>query len=622
MKPPPPAAPERPARPDRPGAESYRTLDRLREAATAGFSTGLSPVALGMALFDWSAHLAAAPGKRLELADKARRDAAGLLAQAAALAADPEAEPMIRPPPQDRRFQSEAWRQPPFSLWAQGFLLTQQWWRDATHGVPGVSPHHENLLSALAQQWLDMVSPANLPFTNPEIIAHSIRSGGLNHLAGLRNWAEDMARLAAGKPPVGAERFRVGHEVAATPGTVVFRNHLVELIQYAPATGTVLAEPVLLVPAWIMKYYILDLSPENSLVRHLVRAGHTVFCLSWRNPTAEDRDLTLDDYRSLGVMAAVDAVSAILPGRRIHAAGYCLGGTLLAIAAAAMAGARDDRLASVSLLAAQTDFTEPGDLGLFIDHDQLHVLESLMWQRGYLTAEQMLGAFRFLRSDELIWSRMVRMLSDGRARSDDRHGRLGHGFDPHALPHAGRIPAPVLSGKRAGHRPADGRGPPGGAAQPARADLRRGHRGRLRRALAIGLSAALPQRCRADLRAGGRRAQYRHHLRPRPARQPLPHRQPRARRRLPLPRGLGARCGDAPGLVVAGLERLAGAAFQRRARGPAGHGRGRGGLSAAGRGAGQLCPAAVTPPCPAPARRGVKAAGRPPSPSSALRWRG
>ncbi len=408
MKPPPPAAPERPARPDRPGAESYRTLDRLREAATAGFSTGLSPVALGMALFDWSAHLAAAPGKRLELADKARRDAAGLLAQAAALAADPEAEPMIRPPPQDRRFQSEAWRQPPFSLWAQGFLLTQQWWRDATHGVPGVSPHHENLLSALAQQWLDMVSPANLPFTNPEIIDRSIRSGGLNHLAGLRNWAEDMARLAAGKPPVGAERFRVGHEVAATPGTVVFRNHLVELIQYTPATGTVLAEPVLLVPAWIMKYYILDLSPENSLVRHLVQAGHTVFCLSWRNPTAEDRDLTLDDYRSLGVMAAVDAVSAILPGRRIHAAGYCLGGTLLAIAAAAMAGARDDRLASVSLLAAQTDFTEPGDLGLFIDHDQLHVLESLMWQRGYLTAEQMLGAFRFLRSDELIWSRMVR----------------------------------------------------------------------------------------------------------------------------------------------------------------------------------------------------------------------
>ncbi|WP_287883188.1 alpha/beta fold hydrolase [Paracoccus sp. (in: a-proteobacteria)] len=389
-------------------AAPHRTIDRLREAMAAGFGTGVSPLALGMALIDWSAHLAAAPGKRLELADRAARETAELMAHIAALATDPKAEPVIRPGPQDRRFAAAAWQNPPFSIWVQGFLLARQWWHEATHDVPGTDPHYENLLSAMVRQWLDMASPANLPFTNPEIIARSMQTAGLNHLAGMRNWFEDMARLAAGKPPVGTERFRVGYEVAATSGKVVFRNHLIELIQYAPATETVLAEPVLLIPAWIMKYYILDLSPENSLVRHLVQAGHTVFCLSWRNPTADDRDLTLDDYRRLGVMAAVEAINAILPGRGIHAAGYCLGGTLLAIAAAAMAGARDDRLASVSLLAAQTDFTEPGDLALFVDHDQLHSLENAMRQRGYLTAEQMLGAFRFLRSNDLVWSRMVR----------------------------------------------------------------------------------------------------------------------------------------------------------------------------------------------------------------------
>jgi polyhydroxyalkanoate synthase len=273
--------------------------------------------------------------------------------------------------------------------------------------VPGVAPHHEDVVSFAAREVLDMFSPSNNPFTNPEVIIKTLATGGVNFLAGFQNWFEDVSRLAGGRPPAGAEEFVPGRNVAVTPGKVIYRNHLIELIQYSPATDTVVAEPVLIVPAWIMKYYILDLSPENSLVRYLVGQGHTVFAVSWRNPGAEDRDLTLDDYRRMGIMAALDAIAAIVPDSKIHATGYCLGGTLLAIAAAAMARAGDDRLATLTLFAAQTDFSEPGELALFIDPSQMHFLESMMWDRGYLSADQMAGAFQILKSNDLVWSRLV-----------------------------------------------------------------------------------------------------------------------------------------------------------------------------------------------------------------------
>lgn len=397
-------------------------VDIKMRAALADATASMSPQSTLLAWLDWASHLAISPGKQAELSALALAQASALAGYLRECVMDGPGGPhdCIEPPALDRRFAAAEWHRWPFNLCHQAFQLNQRWWEAATRDVPGVERHHENVVGFAARQWLDMFSPGNQLATNPVALKRTVDESGANLTRGHAILMDNLQRALAGSPPAGTEDFVVGRDVAVTPGRVVLRNRLIELIQYAPTTAKVHPEPILIVPAWIMKYYILDLSPSNSLVKYLVDQGRTVFCLSWKNPGADDRDLGMEEYLDLGFRAALDAVNAIVPNRKVHATGYCLGGTLLAAAAAAMARDGDDRLASMTLLCAQTDFSEPGELGLFVDESQVTLLEAQMQVKGYLGAEQMAGAFQMLRSYDLLWSKIINeyLLGDRRPMND------------------------------------------------------------------------------------------------------------------------------------------------------------------------------------------------------------
>lgn len=398
---------------DTPDRYSTESLDRAAKAHLARFTLGVSPFGLSSTAFSWWAHLMGSPGKQAQLAEKAAKKWAQYLVYSARAVTRPDCEDCITPLAHDRRFDHEAWKRWPYNLLHQGFLLQQQWWYNATNDIDGLTRHEEQVVSFLARQILDLMAPSNFVWTNPEVAQATIATGGQNLVRGFHNFIEDWERAVSGKAPVGAEAFTPGRAVAVTEGKVVCRTRLFELIQYAPTTDKVQAEPILIVPAWIMKYYILDLSPHNSLVKYLVDQGFTVFMISWRNPTAEDRDLGMADYLD-SVGNALDAVTAIVPGRKVNGVGYCLGGTLLSAKAAQMARDNDDRLQTLSLFATQTDFSEAGELQLFISESEISFLENMMWDQGYLDTKQMAGAFNLLRSNDLIWSRYIHEYLMGR----------------------------------------------------------------------------------------------------------------------------------------------------------------------------------------------------------------
>ena len=407
-------------------------LDRLLHAGAAPLFADLSPVSLGLAWADWAWHLGVSPGRQMELAALATQLGRDTLAHAAA-PSDPDA---VGAADEDPRFRHESWTQWPFHVWRTAFRNAETFWREAS-STPGMTAHHAEMTQFFARQYLGMMTPANWPATNPVVLQDMVDSWGAHLMTGAKHWWADVTGIPDEEKLAEAKRFEVGRNLAVTPGKVVLRNRLIELIRYAPQTPAVHPEPLLIVPSWIMKYYILDLQPHNSMVRYLVGQGHTVYMLSWLNPDAGDRDLTMDDYLRLGVFNALARIGE-LHGRAqpVHTMGYCLGGTLLAIAAAALGrngnGARQGGrkrlaladelppLASLTLLAAQTDFSEPGELGLFIDESQIGFLDEITTGQGYLCGKQMAGSFQFLHSRDLVWTRRMReyLMGEREALSD------------------------------------------------------------------------------------------------------------------------------------------------------------------------------------------------------------
>jgi polyhydroxyalkanoate synthase len=378
------------------------------QLATAGAAPGLNDYARACA--DWYLGLSLAPEVQLALAQSAVARGAEtwwFALQAASGQTTPHAS-------SDPQFDAAGWQGWPFNLYAHAYQNLKQWSAEALAAANGMSGENAQRLQFLHKQWLDVASPAHYLPTNPQLLEQTRAESGANLMRGAQHWLEDAARMLTGGAAPGTGVFLVGEHVAVTPGEVVLRDELAELIQYSPQGESVHAEPILITPAWIMKYYILDLSPHNSLVNYLVGQGYTLFMLSWKNPTAADRNLAMDDYVRLGLRAALDAVSAIVPGQRVHAVGYCIGGTLLSIGAAALARAGDTRIASITLFAAQTDFSEPGELSMFISPSQLAALEAQMQRDGVLRSESMVAAFALLRGSELIWAPAVNQYLRGR----------------------------------------------------------------------------------------------------------------------------------------------------------------------------------------------------------------
>lgn len=319
-------------------------------------------------------------------------------------------EPMIRPHEKDKRFKHESWESNLlFDFIKQSYLLTADYIHRSVKNIDGLDDKTEKKIDFYTRQFIDALSPSNFLATNPEILGKTIESRGQNLLKGLNNLLEDLKR---GRGTLSIrmtdpDAFEVGRDLALTPGKVIYQTDLAQLIQYEPATEQVYKRPVLFIPPWINKYYILDLQPKNSLVKWLVEQGHTVFVISWRNPTAEFADKTFDDYMLEGPIAALGAIEQATGEKKINMVGYCLGGTLLACTLAYMAAKGDRRAHSATFFTSLLDFKDPGELEIFIDEDQLKSLEQQMKRRGYLTGAQMARTMSSLRANDLIWSFFV-----------------------------------------------------------------------------------------------------------------------------------------------------------------------------------------------------------------------
>jgi len=369
-----------------------------------------SPLAIGAAFFEMTARMMSDPSRLVQAQLSLWNDYMTLWQRTTQRFLGGEAEPMIEPAQGDRRFRDAAWDDNTlFDYIKQSYLLTARWLQNTVREVEGIDNRTARKVDFYTRQFVDALAPSNFVMTNPEVLRATIESRGENLLNGLKNLLDDLergkGRLAIRMTDMAA--FHIGENIAVTPGKVVYQNDLIQLIQYAPTTAKVKRRPLLIIPPWINKFYILDLRPDNSFIRWAVGQGQTVFIISWVNPDEHLACKTFADYMREGPLAALDAIEQATGEREANVIGYCLGGTLLACTLAYMAARRDNRIKSATFFVTMVDFAESGELSVFIDEEQLAALEERMNAKGYLEGRDMATTFNMLRANDLIWSFVV-----------------------------------------------------------------------------------------------------------------------------------------------------------------------------------------------------------------------
>ena len=321
-----------------------------------------------------------------------------------------ESDPVIEPAQNDRRFRHQAWVENPlYDFVKQSYLLSARWMRDTVNNDSDLDQKIANKVEFFTERYVESLSPTNFAATNPAVLEKTLETRGANLVTGLNNLLQDLER-GNGQlrtPMTDEDAFELGVNIGATPGKIVFQNRMMQLIQYTPSTEKVFKRPLLVVPPWINKFYILDLQPKNSLIKWLLDQGHTVFVISWVNPDESYRDTPFDAYLLEGPMAALEAIESATGEREVNAIGYCIGGTLLAMTLGYAAAHNDDRIKSATFLTSMLDFSDPGDLGVFIDEQQVSALNEKILEHGYLEGSSMATTFNLLRANDLIWSFFV-----------------------------------------------------------------------------------------------------------------------------------------------------------------------------------------------------------------------
>src|SRR5438128_3763598 len=376
-----------------------------RQAGGQGVATG-DEFGVARAFMDLAARMLADPWKLAEMQSKMFWDHVALWQTSLLRMLGKEVPSVAEAAKGDNRFRDADWQdQFLFDYIKQSYLIAARHLHDAVSSVDGLSEETRKKVNFYTRQYIDALSPSNFALTNPQVLSETLHSGGQNLLKGLNNLLADIER--GGIRMADEKAFKLGVNVATTPGKVVFQNELMQLIQYAPSTGNVFRQPLLVIPPWINKYYILDLREKNSFVRWAVGQGHSVFVLSWVNPDARLAQKGFDDYMLEGPLAALEAVEKATGERTVNFIGYCLGGTLLGATLAYLTARKDERVRSATYFVSLLDFSLPGELGVFIDEEQVANLERKMNERGYLEGSEMAGTFNLLRANDLVWSFVV-----------------------------------------------------------------------------------------------------------------------------------------------------------------------------------------------------------------------